>query len=110
MISTEKVFDLLPYAVDLYEKLDLDQFKKNLNSEDKSKEEIGIEVFLFVLRQSQKFKGELFQMVAILNDKTVDEIKAQPFTDTIKAFKAIFSEPDIADFFKQAVQSAMPKL
>jgi hypothetical protein len=109
MISTEKVFDLLPIAVDLYEKLDFESFRKDLNPEGKTKEEIGLTAFMFILKQSGKIKKEIFEMVAVLNEKTADEIKKQPFQATVQALKEIFTEPDIADFFKQAVQSAMPK-
>lgn len=109
MISTEKVFDLLPIAVDLYEKLDFETFRKDLDPEGKSKDEIGLSAFIFILRQSGKIKKEIFDMVAILDEKTPEEIKKQPFQKTVNALKKIFSEPDIADFFKQAVQSVIQK-
>ena len=104
MISTEQVFDVLPLAVSVYEKLNFDEFRKGIVTDGKSKNEIGLEVFMFILKNAGKVKADIFDIVAILDKKATDEIKAQPFTKTMASIKELLNEPDIADFFKQAVQ------
>lgn len=104
MISTEKVFDVLPHIAAMYEKLDFESFRKELNLVGKTKTEVGLEVFMFLVKNASKVKSEIFETVAILDGKTPEEIKTQPFTKTMASLKELAKDPEIADFFKQAVQ------
>ena len=108
MISTEKVFDMLPSVVDLYDKLELDEYRKKIAEENKGKPldqmSAGINLFKFVLKNSAKVKAEVFEIVAIFEDKTVEEIKAQNFMLTMKTFKEIFTDKEAMDLFKSAMR------
>lgn len=108
-ITSEKAYDMLPYAVDIYDKLDLDGFRKKLNADNKGKEKIapldaGIQGLKYILKNSAKVKEEVFQIVALADDKDIKEVKAQSIVETLKTFKAIYSNKDLVDFFKSAME------
>lgn len=108
MITSEQAFDMLPHVTDIYDKLDLDSYKKELNESLKGKKvdniEVGITVFKYVLKNSNKVKDEFFNIVAIAEEKPLDEVKKQPLLTTISTFRSIFSNKETMDFFKQAMQ------
>jgi hypothetical protein len=109
LFSTEKAFDALPSVVLLYDKLDLDAYRKKIATKSKDKDDIdkealGIDLFKYVLKNSSKIKEEVFEIVSIFEDKTVEEIKAQSFIKTIKTIKDIFTDKEATDFLKQAMQ------
>lgn len=104
MISTEKALDVLPFVAAMYEKIDFESFRTSIKTEGKTANQVGIEVFLFLVKNAGKIKTEIFETVAILDDKTAAEIKAQPLSKTLASLKELFSDPEIAGFFKQAVQ------
>lgn len=108
MISSEQAFDMLPSVVDIYEKLNLDEYRKELAENNKGnvkdKMAIGIQVFKYIFKNSGKVKQEVFEIVAIFDGKTVEEIKKQSFIKTILVFKEILSDQESMDFFKKAVQ------
>lgn len=109
MISTEKAFDMLPYISDIYEELDIkgyiEENKITLDSNDDFKTKmlsVGLDMFSYVLKNTGKIKEEIFEVVAIIEDKTLEEVKAQSIAKTMKTFKSLFEDKDIVDFFKQA--------
>ena len=108
MISTSMAFDMLPAVVDLYEKLQIDDYRKKIAKENKGKKldqmSAGINIFKFVLKNSGKVKDEVFEIVAVFEEKTVEEIKEQDFMTTVNSFKAIFADKDAVSFFKDAMQ------
>ncbi len=110
MITSEKAYDMLPYVVDIYDKLDLDGYRKGLTEENKEKgkdelsmTEIGVQAFKHMLKNSGKVKEEVFEIVAIADDLTAQEAKDQSIVTTLATFKEIFSDKDLVDFFKQAM-------
>ena len=109
MINSEKVFDMLPIVVDLYDKLDLDGYRKDIIEKSKGKKDInkemlGIDMFKHILKNSAKVKQEVFEIVAIFEDKTIEEVKAQSPAKTINTIKDIFQDKETNDFLKQAMQ------
>ena len=108
MITTEKAFDMLPSVVDLYDKLQIDGYRKKMAEENKGKDfdqmTMGIDLFKFVLKNSGKVKPEVFEMVAIFEEKTVEEIKKQGFMVTVNSLKKIFSDKEAMVFFRSAVK------
>lgn len=110
MISTEKAFDLLPYISDIYEKLDFSDFIKkyqeNKKEEDMQRRQViaGLDIFSFIMKESSKVKDEFFNIVAIAEDKEVEEIKQQSFTKTLNTIKSLFTDKELSDFFKEAMQ------
>ncbi|TCT23394.1 hypothetical protein EDD68_107108 [Melghiribacillus thermohalophilus] len=107
-MNTEQAFDLLPHVVDIYDKLDLDQYRKDVQKKYKGKKvdqtQVGIDAFKYVLKNSHKVKEEFFQIVAIVEDRPVEEVKRQSFLKTVNSIKKVFTDPELMDFFKQAVE------
>lgn len=111
MLSTEKAFDMLPTVVVLYDKLDIDGYRKRLAEENKDKNKkdlnikvLGTDLFKHILKNSQKVKEEVFEMVSIFEDKPIEEVKAQNFMKTINTAKEIFTDKDTMELFKSAIQ------
>lgn len=112
MINSEQAFELLPYAVDIYEKIDFDSYRKKvqadykkLNKQGKKVDptDAGIDAFKHILRNSTKVKEEFFEIVAIIDGKDVEEIRKQSFIKTVGTIKELFSDKELVSFFKQAV-------
>ena len=108
MVSTSKAFDMLTSVVDLYDKLQIDGYRKKMAEENKGKDldqmTMGIDLFKFVLKNSGKVKPEVFEMVANFEEKTVEEIKKQNFMETVNSLKKIFSDKETMGFFKDAMR------
>ena len=107
MVSTEKVFDMLPVVVELYDKLDIDTYRKDLEKENVgkrlNKNDLGINIFKYVLKNSLKVKNEFFEIASIFEEKTIEEVKAQSFGKTINVIKEVFTDKETLDFFKSAM-------
>lgn len=107
MLTTEKAFDMLPAVVDIYDKLDIDVYIKKMAKENKGKKldekSLGINLFKFVLKNSSKVKDEVFEIVAVFEEKTAEEVKGQNFMLTISTFKEIFTDKEAVSFFKSAI-------
>jgi hypothetical protein len=108
MFSSEKAFDMLPSVVVLYDKLDIDGYSKKIREGNKGKKEVdnqalGIDLVKYVLKNSAKIKEEVFEVVAVVEEKTVEEIKAQDFMKTINTIKEIFSDKETVSFLTQAM-------
>ena len=106
MINSEQAFDMLPYAVDIFEKLDIQSFINRNKLKDAKPEDVkqkGIELVKYIVKNSNKVKDEFFSIVAIADGKNVEEVKKQPFTKTIQTFIEIFSDQELINFFKSAM-------
>lgn len=110
MLSTEKAFDILPYISDIYEKVDfkgfIKEYRENIQDTDEENQQLiaGLDIFAFLMKQSGKVKEEFFNIVAIAEDKKVEEIKKQSFAKTLKTIKELFTDKEMVDFFKTAMQ------
>lgn len=112
-INSEQAFDMLPYVEAIYEKVDFEGYRKQLAKNQKGKKEddndskeisFAIDGFRHVLRNSRKVKAEFFAIVSIADSITIDQAKKQSYVKTIKTIKSIFGDPELVDFFKQAMQ------
>lgn len=99
MISTDKVFDMLPHAVAVYDKLKIDEYLK----ENKKKGKVGFNFFKYMVGNLPKVKDEVFNIVALYENKKVQEIKKQDVATTINSLKSLFNEEGLLDFFNQAM-------
>jgi hypothetical protein len=113
MIATEKAFDMLPYASDLISKLDIKSYilankdllaAKDKGDAEKAMNDKGFDFLMYILKNSAKVKEEVFNLLAIVQDKTVDEIKRQPFATTISQFKDLLQDNELLSFFKFAMR------
>ncbi|MDR7870306.1 MAG: hypothetical protein RIN55_05570 [Tissierellaceae bacterium] len=111
MLSTEKAFEILPYISDIYEKIDVKDFVKKYKEKSKDIEGneenqiiAGLDLFSYLFKQSGKITDELFSILSVIEDKKVEEIKKQPLKVTLGRIKEIFTDEDLVDFFKGAMQ------
>jgi hypothetical protein len=108
VISSEQAFDMLPYVAEMYEKLDIESYRKKSIAKNKGKndvdlEKVGLDVLLYVVKNLGKVKEEFFAVAAIADNKPVAEIKAQSITKTISTFKDVFTDKELMSFFKTAM-------
>ena len=110
MISSEKVFDMLPFVSDIYEKTNINKYitdqKKKITTGNQSEAKImgyGLDMFSYIMKQSPKVKKEFFNIVAILEDKTIEEVKKQGLGQTIGVIKSLFEDEETMSFFKSAM-------
>ncbi len=53
----------------------------------------------------KKRKNDVFGIIGVLNDKTVDEIAKQNFLATMRQIKEIIQDKELLDFFKSCAGS-----
>lgn len=106
-VNTERAFDALPHVVEIYEKLEMDKYIKKERVKNKGKKvdeiNVGIDLFKHVLKNLNKAKEEVFEVVAVFEDKSVEEVKKQPLTKTLGSIKKLFGDEDLLGFFKSAM-------
>lgn len=104
MITSERLFDALPHMLDIYDKLDLDKYRKKVAKKYEGKKvdatQVGIDAFKYVIRNAHKVKDEFFNVVAKVKGKTVQEIKEQSYIKTVKTFMDIAQDEELQAFFK----------
>lgn len=105
MVSTEKAFDMIPHAVSIVEKLDIKNYIVQNKHESKEEQESkGFDFVMFALKNVNKIKNEVFELLAIMNETTAEEIKVQPFAQTIQQFKTLLENKDLMGFFLGAMR------
>ncbi|PPA71906.1 hypothetical protein [Jeotgalibacillus proteolyticus] len=109
-VSTEQAFDMLPHAADIYTKLNVrDYLQKNVFKPKKgestsiAKKLAGADMIAYILKNLPKAKSDFFHIIAIFESKKVEEVKSQPLTQTMVSIKAIITDKDLMDFFKESV-------
>jgi tRNA nucleotidyltransferase/poly(A) polymerase len=111
-MNTDKAFDMLPYVVDIYEKLNIKAFIKANTKKvtgaskveiEQMQKEAGENMIKFVVKNLPKIKREVYQILSIHTGQSIDEIKAQPPTNTIKSIFEMLGDKELTDFFKSAV-------
>lgn len=98
-VAIEKLCNVAPVVADLAEKLSKDtEFKSLVLS---TKENVNNTVFLLKALPLllKNYAAEAYEILSIWNEKSVDEIKAQPFAETVRQIKALFADEDIRSFF-----------
>lgn len=104
MIEIEKIVDILPYIVDIYDKLEFSTFSKSLHK-GISQKEAGIKVTLHVMKNAPRIKEEIFKIIAILEDMTLEEARKRGLSSSIKSLKALFeNDQELMYFFKSAMK------
>ena len=99
-LSTDKAVDILieitPYVADIINDRDL----RKVIDKYKKKPEKQIEYFAELIPTFlKKHREPVYIILAALNETTVEEIKAQPFTVTVNQIKEIVNDKDLISFF-----------
>lgn len=104
-VAIEKLCNVAPVVADLAEKLSKDTEFKSLVL--LTKENVNNTVFLLKVLPLllKNYAAEAYEILSIWNEKSVDEIKAQPFSETIRQIKALFADEDIRSFFTSSPAS-----
>lgn len=109
-LTTEQLFDILPLAVTVYEKVGIKAYRQNMikeNAKEKKGEvdsmELGIDLFLHVLKNSKKIKTEIFEIVATVEGLSIEEAKEQNPGKTIETIKSIFTNKAATSLFQSVV-------
>ncbi|QUI24872.1 hypothetical protein HZI73_22345 [Vallitalea pronyensis] len=104
-LTNDKVFDMLPFAVEAYEKLNIKKFVNNKALQKmKGEKEKGIALMMYIIKNVGLIKEEVYHLLAIVQEKNVEEIAKEDFFVTIQAFKEILNNKALLDFFKDAMQ------
>jgi len=96
---------MLPHVGEMFEKLDIQNFVKEYRQKKESDSIVAaLDLIKFIMKNSQKVKEEVFSIVAIAEDKDLEEVRIQSLATTLKTLQQIFSDKELIDFFKQAMQ------
>lgn len=96
-IGINKLCDCVPFVADIAEKVKADEKLKDIIIKLQNGDKITLLRSLPIL--IDKCGEEIYNILSIFNDKTVDEIKAQDFSVTIKYIMDIAKNEDMRSFF-----------
>ena len=105
-MSTEKAFEcmarMVPYVVEIENDPNVAEAKRKL--QDKGSEltngDFMLDIYPLLMRDHSE---ALCGIVAAMSDKTVDEVRTQPWKETFAAIKAGFTK-ELFDFFPFAMR------
>lgn len=112
-INSEQAFDMLPFVADIYDKINFDKYRKDLQKKytemKKANKKVdaidaATDATKYILKNSPKIKEEFFTIVAIAENRKKADVKKQSYIKTMKSIKKIFMDPDLVDFFKEAME------
>ena len=100
-VAVEKLCNIIPIIETLVDRFKADEKVKAFVMEYRAQKGISNSkfVFKFLPILLKDYREEVFEFLSIWNDKSIDEIKEQPFGKTISDVKAIFDDEDLRGFF-----------
>lgn len=114
MLTTEKAFDMLPYAVAILEKLDLQTEGRRLAEKQRAanpdqsvgvlQRDVGAALILHVVRNSGKVKDEFFALLGVATGTDAKTAKTRPLTESLQVLQEVFLDTELMGFFTAAVQ------
>ena len=100
-VAIDKLCNIAPVLAELSEKLANDaEFKMFMT--EKSERTNRDFLFKVVPHLLKNYREETFNILAVWEDKTIDEVKSQSFGKTITEIKAIFEDEDFRSFFSSS--------
>jgi hypothetical protein len=99
MLTVEKAIDIIPYLVEISEKVGIADFKKMINIDDK--EETGIKMFLNMGKNIKKCRIEIYHVLALVEEKSINEVSQMNIFKVMKTFKEIFKDEELKVFFSE---------
>lgn len=104
-VAIDKLCNIAPVLSELSEKLAHDTEFKAFMSEKGDRTNRNF-LFNVVPHLLKNYREEAFNILAVWNDKTVDTIKAQPFSETVNEIKTIWADEDFRSFFSSSSVNA----
>lgn len=102
-IAIDKLCECAPFIADIADKVKTDEELKEVFVKLSKSDRIGMLRNLPLL--IKKCDNEVYGILSILNDKSIEEIKEQDFGITIKEIIAAVKDKDIQSFFTASTQS-----
>lgn len=113
-LTTERAADVLceitPYIADITgDKKMLDELSKKFDLKGKS----AAELYVFAAQKLAKIlpmvlkehRGDVFGILAVLNNKTPEEISKQSILTTIKQVRDVLADKELLSFFNSSAQA-----
>ena len=101
-INAEKLFDILPDATEIFEKLDVQKFVQENKGKDNN--ELGVALITYILKNTKQFKTEFFNVIAILKEISIDKAKELKLGELTEILKEIGNDKELVSFFKSLMQ------
>lgn len=103
-VAIDKLCNIAPVFADLSEKLANDAEFKAFMAGKKTMTNREF-IFKMIPHLLKNYREEAFNILAVWNDKTVEEVKRQPLGETIAEVKSIFNDKDFRSFFSSSSAS-----
>jgi hypothetical protein len=103
MLDTKKAFQILPYMAKVLKKVDFKVFLETVDYKD-DVDSAGMSFLVFLMENADKCYDEVVSIVALLDDKTEDEIAEQDFFDTMETLGQVLQNEKLMAFFGQAMR------
>ena len=101
-VAIEKLCALAPIIADAAQRLTKDKefsaFMQKYNKQ-RSNKIFALNILPILLKN---YREEIYKILAIWSDKTVDEVKAQNISTTISEVKALINDEDVRAFFSSS--------
>lgn len=101
-IAIEKLCALAPIIADAAQRLTKDKefsaFMQKYNKQ-RSNKIFALNILPILLKN---YREEIYKILAIWSDKTVEEVKAQSISTTISEMKALINDEDVRAFFSSS--------
>ncbi len=101
-VAIEKLCNVAPIIAEFTDKIAKDKdFKDMMNKYTKNanNKTFILKILPIVFKN---YREDIYNMLAAWNDKSVDEIKEQPFKTTFEEIKAIWEDDDFKSFFSSS--------
>lgn len=69
---------------------------------EKTKEELGTEIIVQIVKKMHLVKDPMNQLLAGVMEKSIEEVKKMPIKDSAEAVMQVFKLKEFTDFFKHA--------
>lgn len=103
MIQTKKAFQMMPFMARILKKIDFKEFFKNVDAEQ-GEEAAGMDFMIFLMENAAKCTNDIIEVVALLEDKTFEEVAEQDMFETFETLGEIFKDEKMMAFFQSAMR------
>lgn len=106
-VAIDKLCEIAPALGDIAEGMKTDEeFKNFILKYRKDKTDNISFLFRILPLLLKKFKSQIFEILSVIGEKNVEDIKAQPIGVTINQLKELFKDEDFRSFFSLSTVQA----